>query len=158
VGLSYFKNNTILYDQNGGNTQGDIMSKIEKGWKNKAVWTLMVLLGLAFLMSGGMKLTGPEAMVANFARWGYPAWFLYFIGLVEVVGAISLFVPRLTAYVAAELGGIMVGATITHLMFDPPAHAGAPAMLLGLLFVVGWARRPDFLRKRDELKASRQSV
>lgn len=83
---------------------------------------------------------------------------MYVIGLVEVVGAIALLVPRLAPYAAAELGGVMIGATITHLMFDPPAHAAAPVILLGLLFVVGWARRPDFLRKREVLKTSRQSI
>lgn len=134
------------------------MSESKKGWKNNALWVLTILVGLAFLMSGGMKLTGPEAMVANFARWGYPAWFLYFIGVVEVLAAISLVVPRLTAYAAAELGGIMVGATVTHLVFDPPSHAVAPVVLLGLLFVVGWARRPDFLRKRSSLRTSSQSI
>jgi putative oxidoreductase len=123
------------------------MSVTEKSWKNKALIVLSVLVGLAFLMFGGMKLTGPEAMVANFARWGYPGWFLYFIGVVEILAAIALVVPRSSAYAAAVLGGIMVGGAITHLMFDPPAQASAAVILLGLLSVVGWARRPEFLRR-----------
>jgi len=134
------------------------MSKEDNGFKNKGLWVLSIVAGLAFLMSGGMKLTGPEAMIANFQRWGYPGWFLYFIGAVEVGAAVLLVIPRLSAYAAAVLGGVMVGATITHLLHDPASHAAAPVILLGLLFVVGWARRPDFLRKRASLTTSSQSI
>ena len=111
------------------------MPETKKRWKNKALWLLTILLGLAFLMSGGMKLTGPEAMIANFARWGYPAWFLYVIGVVEVLAAISLVVPRLTAYAAAELGGIMVGATFQPELFHVMKKIALPVILSCVVLV-----------------------
>lgn len=44
------------------------------------------LVNLAFLMAGGTKLAGVEMHTENFARWGYPNWFKYVTGSVELMG------------------------------------------------------------------------
>ena len=66
------------------------MSK-PSGWRKYLLLAVSILLGLAFLGAGGSKLAGAQMHVENFARWGYPAWFQYVTGLIEVLGAPVLF-------------------------------------------------------------------
>jgi len=72
------------------------------------------LLAFIFVLSGGAKLLGLEFELEAFERWGYPLWFMYFTGIVEVAGAIALMIPRLAAVAALGLSGVMVGAVATH--------------------------------------------
>ncbi|AKE53089.1 DoxX family protein [Kangiella geojedonensis] len=74
------------------------------------------LLALIFLLSGSAKLLGLEFEVDAFERWGYPVWFMYFTGAVEVAGAVALLVPRLVSVAGLGLSGVMVGAVATHVM------------------------------------------
>ena len=56
--------------------------------KTIAVTVLSVLLGVGFIfMFGGSKLIpGSNAgTIENFANWGYPAWFVYVTGIIEVI-------------------------------------------------------------------------
>jgi hypothetical protein len=60
---------------------------------NGALWIVQGLLAAVFLLAGGAKLvlpldqmTGPVAL---------PGWFLRFIGLAEVLGALGLVLPGL---------------------------------------------------------------
>jgi len=109
-----------------------------KGKRNPAfVWVGSILLGLIFLASGGMKLIGPQLSpelgaqaAGQFAKWGYPEWFLYFVGAVEVVAALSLLVPRIAWLGAGALVVLMAGAIWTHWRFDPPASMVPPGLLL----------------------------
>lgn len=80
-----------------------------------ALWVLRVVVGLAFLAAGGSKLAGAPAMVAMFAKIGFGQWFRILTGLLEVAGAIGLFVPRFAVYAASMLAVVMVGAIGFHL-------------------------------------------
>jgi len=79
------------------------------------LWILKVLVGLAFLAAGSSKLAGATPMVAVFAKIGFGQWFRILTGLLEVVGAVGLFVPRWTASAATLLAAVMVGAIGFHL-------------------------------------------
>ena len=72
-------------------------------------------VGLAFLAAGGSKLAGAPAMVAMFAKIGFGQWFRILTGLLEVGGAIGLFVPRFAVYAASMLAVVMVSAIGFHL-------------------------------------------
>ena len=118
------------------------------GMKAKAqtigLWALTLLLVLMFFMVGLDKFTSPGWM-ERFANWGYPENFLYVIGVLEMLGAVVLLIPRLASYAAGGLIVLMIGATITHLI-----HGEFPgsAIHLILLSIVLYARRPAFLRKQ----------
>jgi uncharacterized membrane protein YphA (DoxX/SURF4 family) len=102
----------------------------------------MALLTLGFLFFGGMKLAGAQMNVDNFTRWGYPLWFMYLTGLIEVVSALLLW-PRKTRLIGAlGLVGTMVGAVATHLTHGEAAMIGVPLVLLVLAAIVAWANRP----------------
>lgn len=102
--------------------------------RNVTLWVIQGLLAALFLFAGSMKLILPiEAMAGPV---DLPGWFLRFIGVAEVAGAIGLIVPwltriqpRLTPVAAGGLAIIMAGATVITAV-GGPAGAAVP-------FVVG---------------------
>lgn len=120
-------------------------------WKAAGIWTLTVILAAFFLIAGGLKLRGAPSQIDSFAHWGYAGWFLYVVGAVEVAGAIGLLVPRLAGSAAMLLGGTMLGAALTHLVHHEMKAVPIPLVILGLLAVVGYARRGPVLALYDRL-------
>lgn len=96
------------------------------------------LLGLFFIIAGGKKLLGQEAQIDSFFRWGYPLWFLYLIGVIELVGGIGLFIPQVRLYAVMVLSLTMVGASMTHLKAGEVAAIPIPVVLLLLLLLLAW--------------------
>jgi uncharacterized membrane protein YphA (DoxX/SURF4 family) len=95
-----------------------------------ATWVVAVLLCLAFLGAGAAKLTGQPMMQQEFAVFGYPLWFMYLTGLIELVSAILVVIPRTSRLGAALLVCVMVGAIVSHLAHGQAAMIGAPVVLL----------------------------
>lgn len=95
---------------------------------NATLWTVQVLLALLFLFAGGMKLVIPiENMTAQITL---PGWFLRFIGVAEVSGALGLILPglfrirtELTPLAAAGLAIIMIGAIVVTIATNGVAPA-----------------------------------
>ena len=122
-------------------------------------WTLRILqtlLGLMFLGSGGSKLAGANDMVDDFDRFRYPQWFRVVTGAVEVGGALGLLLgfarPALTPFAGALLGATMMGAVATHVKVEDPAgKVATPAVLLGLLTLVGAMRQRTLRRERSNV-------
>ncbi|MEM6992078.1 MAG: DoxX family protein [Myxococcota bacterium] len=113
-----------------------------------------ILIGLAFIMSGGMKLTGPDEMVANFARWGYPDFFIYMIGAFELAGGIGLMLPSLAGLAATGLVIIMTGAVFTHVRAGEFAQIPPSAILLTVSALIARARRSPVFVKLGLAKAA----
>lgn len=80
-------------------------------------------------------------MVATFEMIGIGQWFRYLTGLLEVAGAVALFMPRSAFYGAALLAMVMTGAVATHLVIL--GGSAMPAFILLLLTVtIAYLRRP----------------
>ena len=69
---------------------------------NIVLWTLQVLLALAFVAAGSGKLLGSADMIALFEAVGIGQWFRYVTALLEVVGAVLLVVPGKTAFTSGS--------------------------------------------------------
>ncbi len=110
-----------------------------------ALWGLQVGLAALFLLAGGSKLAGVQAMVALFEAIGVGQWFRYTTGLIEVVSAVALLVPVLVPFGALLLASTMVGAIATHLFIVGGSPALPGVLLIGLAVVV-WARRDRLWR------------
>lgn len=67
-------------------------------------WTVVWGTALFFAQNGIQKLMGT----------GYPAWSRIAVGVLEVVGAILLVIPRTTSYAAAGLTLLMAGAVLSE--------------------------------------------
>ena len=107
-----------------------------------ALWVVQVLVALAFVSAGGMKLIMQGDVLTAF--YPFPELFIRFIGVCELLGAVGLILPGLlrirqglTPLAAAGLAVIMAGATITTLAVGGGSAALMP-LILGLLagFVV----------------------
>jgi uncharacterized membrane protein YphA (DoxX/SURF4 family) len=112
--------------------------------RNIIAWILQVLLGLAFIASGGRKLMDLPGTVAMFGSMGMPAVVAYLVAGGELLGGIGLLIPRFVRLAALGLVIIMLGAVVMHATKIPGGLAnGVPAIvLLMLLLVVIWLRRP----------------
>lgn len=113
--------------------------------KSKVQMVITVLLSLAFLMTGIMKLTGAEMVKASFEGWGYPIFFMYIIGICEVAGAIGFWLRRFSYVAKVCIILLMAGAVLTHLVFDTFQEAMAPIILIILTAATLWLHR----RERD---------
>ena len=102
-----------------------------------ASWILQILLAAGFVSIGIGKFLAPFWAKA-FVRWGYPEGSHAVIGVVEVLGAVALLVPRLTSYAGLMLGTVMVGAMATHAMAGESVFRPAPH--LTLLMILTWLR------------------
>lgn len=130
---------------------------------NVALWIVQALLAALFLFAGGMKLVTPiEEMTRQIAM---PGWFLRFIGVAEVLGALGLVLPGLTGIrpgltplAAAGLAIIMVGAVAVSVSVGGAVTALMPLVtLLLLLFVArGRWRRPPY-RHSDRTAPAKSS-
>ena len=106
---------------------------------NVLLWVLQVLLAMLFTFSGVMKFVMPvEEMTKQIAL---PGWFLHFIGVAEILGAIGLVLPGilrirtgLTPIAAAALMIIMIGATAVNLKTGQRG-AALTTVVVGLLLV-----------------------
>lgn len=107
-----------------------------------ALWIVQVLLALMFLFAGGTKLVIPPDVLASMGspnQIPLPGWFVRFIGVVEVLGALGLILPGLlrikpwlTPLAAAGLVVIMIGAVALTVAADGVA-AGVVPLVIGLL-------------------------
>src|SRR5262249_33338136 len=102
-------------------------------------WGLQGVLAAAFLFAGGTKLLGNPIATGNFELWGFPVWFCYVIGAVEVLGAIGLW-TRFSRAACALLGAVMIGAVITLVVHNDAPKAVAPIIVFALLGALFWVK------------------
>jgi hypothetical protein len=115
--------------------------------RNTALWVVQGLLALLFLFAGGMKLVLPLDQMAG--PVALPGWFLRFLGVAEVLGAVGLVLPglfrthqELTPLAAVGLVIIMVGATIITALGGTLAPALIPFIVGTLAASVAYGRAP----------------
>ena len=91
---------------------------------NDTLWAIQAVLAVLFLLAGGMKVSQSVEALGKRMSWvnHYPLWFVRFIGVAEVLGALGLILPAathillwLTLVAAGGLAIIMIGATVYHI-------------------------------------------
>ena len=112
---------------------------------NIVFWVLQVLLALAFIAAGLLKLTQPIAQLAKQMVWPaqVPAGLVRFIGLVEVLGGIGLILPAafgiatwLTPLAAVGLAVVMLLAAGFHAQRKEYNRIAPSVVLLILCLIV----------------------
>lgn len=113
---------------------------------NRALWIVQGLLAALFLFAGGSKLVTPPEVLS--AMSPFPASFILFIGVCEVLGAVGLILPlalrirpELTALAALGLTVIMVGATLSTVAMGMGAFAAIPLVITLITALVAYGRR-----------------
>ncbi len=105
---------------------------------NITFWALQSMAAVAFLIAAATKHAGAIDL-ATFEKIGLGQWFRYFVGGLEMIGAILIVVPRMAALGAAVLTITMIAAIGTHLFIvgRPPISA---IVLLVLTAAIAWYR------------------
>ena len=83
---------------------------------NQILWFLFSLyFAQVFIKHGYFKFDIEGFWAPAFSRWGYPVWFMYFIGALEFIGGILILIPkRIGGYGALTLAIVMLGAFVTR--------------------------------------------
>ncbi len=106
---------------------------------NGLLWILQLLLALAFVTLGLLKLTRPRETLLRTLPWveDFPQPVVKALGAVEVIGGLVLVFPaglgvgtRLVPVAAIGLALIALGAVVTHLLRHERDRAAVPAVLL----------------------------
>jgi putative oxidoreductase len=97
----------------------------------RVLWTVRLLLALAFGAAGAAKLAGAAPMVQVFDLIGIGQWFRYVTGIVELIGAILILVPRAGLLAGLLLSATMACAVMTHLVVI--GGSPVPAIVLAVL-------------------------
>jgi len=104
------------------------------------VWMLSIMLAGIFLLAGVPKLIGIETIgLQAAAMHGFPTWIRVLAGLVEVVGAICLLLPRVAWFAALLLAFVMIPATLTQYTSGEPGVYLPIIVFLALVFLA-WRR------------------
>lgn len=116
---------------------------------NIVLWVLQILLALAFLGAGTMKVLQPKEKLRE--RMAYVEDFseptVKLIGSAEILGALGLILPAvagiatwLTPLAAIGLAITMVGAVLVHLRRKETSQIGVPLLLGVAAAVIAWGR------------------
>lgn len=108
--------------------------------KEVAAWLLSLFLCFLFFRAGIAKFDDGSGWSIAFRGWGFAVWFRVLIGVLEVVAALLVLVPRTAAYGAIVIAVLMLGGVVTQLVHHRP-HPAAYMMIVWatLLFLL---RRP----------------
>jgi uncharacterized membrane protein YphA (DoxX/SURF4 family) len=118
---------------------------------NKLLWTLQVLLALAFLAHGIMMIAPPPEIAIKMNEF-LPRWFQLFLGVTEVLAAIGLTVPGVTRIqpwlVSAAAVGVMIVMVSAAVLHASRGEIGSAVTTFVLLLIAGfvahgrWKRMP----------------
>ena len=113
--------------------------------KNNGLLIIKLFTALIMLAGGIGKITGVEATHVPFIEMSLPVSVAYFVGSCQILGAVALFIPSLSATAAAGLGVIMLGALYYRFSYTP-IYQAIPALLItaSCLFI--------FLKQSTKLK------
>ena len=116
---------------------------------NIVLWVVQVLLGLAFIAAGSLKVSQPVDKLKKNMSWveDVTPTSVKGIGVLEILGGFGLILPAathilpwLTPVAAIGLAIIMIGAVVFHLRRNEGPHLIAPIVLLFLLLFVVYGR------------------
>ena len=108
------------------------MAKIS--WRQVSAWALA-----AFFVVGSLSnIFAPPSIYGEYLQWGYPSWFHFITGSLELTTAVLLTRER-TRLRGSALGcAVMLAAFATVTLHGEYGHGVAPLVAATLSMVVGW--------------------
>ncbi|MEZ5040657.1 MAG: DoxX family protein [Saprospiraceae bacterium] len=114
---------------------------MNKKTRNILLWVSRIIMGVGFLLASVGKLLHAPSIIKMFNEWGFPDQFYFLIGIIEIIGAILLLIPKTSKYAALGLIGLMIGASITHMLNDPIVELIRPLIFLMFLGMIVYLSR-----------------
>lgn len=98
---------------------------------NLATWALYGLIAV-YSIGGIVNIVGPKGVRDSFVAWGYPRWFNYVTGALELLAvAMILYAP--TQLYGVALGAVIMVAALASLVLNRAwNHAPGPVLMLVL--------------------------
>ena len=107
---------------------------------------------IVFVLFGAGKFVNHASELASFRHYGLPVpeAFVYLVGVLELAGGLLLATGRLVRLTALALAGDMVGAIVVSGIGrgESVSLTLAPALLLGMLYLIARGRRSDLRVRR----------
>jgi len=108
------------------------MSKIS--WRQ----ILPLILAAFFVVGSLSNIVAPRSIFEEYLKWGYPHWFHFVTGSLELMTAVLLTRARTRLWGAALGCTVMLAALATVTVHGEYGHAVAPLVVAILSIVVGW--------------------
>ena len=115
---------------------------------SKISWRQTSALALAafFVVGSLSNILAPGSIYEEYLQWGYPHWFHFVTGSLELTTAFLLARERTRVWGAALGCAVMLAAFATVTLHGEYAHGVAPLVAAALSILVGWiafiARHP----------------
>jgi len=108
------------------------MSKIP--WRQVLAWALA-----AFFVAGSLgNIFAPRSILEEYVRWGYPHWFHFVTGSLELTTAVLIALAPTRLWGAALGCTVMCAALGTVIIYGEYTHAAPPLVVARLTSVFGW--------------------
>jgi DoxX-like family len=107
---------------------------------SKSSWSQVSALALAvfFVVGSLSNIFAPGSIYEEYLRWGYPHWFHFVTGSLELTTAVLLVRARTRLWGSALGCTVMLAALATVTLHGEYEHAVAPLVVATLSIVVGW--------------------
>jgi hypothetical protein len=113
------------------------MSKIS--WRQLSAFQLLAFALAAFFVVGSLSnIFAPGSIYEEYLRWGYPPWFHFVTGSLELATAVLLAQARTRLWGAALGCTVMLAALATVTLHGEYGHGAPPLVAATLSIVVGW--------------------
>jgi hypothetical protein len=110
----------------------EFMSRIS--WRQVSAWALA-----AFFVAGSLgNMLAPPSIYREYLQWGYPGWFHFVTGSLELTAAVLLARERTRLWGSALGCTVMLAALATVTVHGEFEHGVAPLVAATLSIVVGW--------------------
>ncbi|MGV3525692.1 MAG: DoxX family protein [Candidatus Sericytochromatia bacterium] len=103
-----------------------------KNFERNILW----VLATTFIISGLLKFSGSPLLSESFVNWGYPAAFVYLVGVVELAGGLLLLNRHSAFFGGIILALEMFAAFFTHFVHGEAIVAIVPLALMSMLILV----------------------
>ncbi len=111
---------------------------------DKKFLIIAYIVGAAHLLFGATKLIGQADLTAEFTElWHFPLWFMYFVGVAQVLGGLALFTRQLRMPASLAMALIMIGAIATTIVSGQVVNVIICTVVLVLCLVTFVARLKD---------------
>ena len=123
---------------------------------SKISWRQVLPFALAafFVVGSLTNIFAPGSIYGEYLKWGYPRWFHFVTGSLELTTAILL-VRTPSRLLGSALGcAVMFAALATVIIHSEYGHAVPPLVAATLSLVVGWIswRKPTALPASDRYR------
>jgi len=113
--------------------------------KATAYWAATILFALALLADGLAQVASPRK-IQSIVEMGYPHYFVTILGILNVLGAITLVVPglpRLKEWAYAGFFFEMTGAAASHIAHHDDTSHVVTTLALAAVALISWGLRPS---------------